>query len=112
MESLIEMARRLGKHIAADDRTVQLKKARQVVDADSTAADLVNRYHEQISKIQRLEQEGKPVEVADKKVLQELETQISTHAALKELSRRQVDFVDLMRKIKQAIDNELQLEDL
>lgn len=109
MEQLLELARRLGRQIAAHERTVLLKKAQEAADQDPQATELVKAYHAHMEKIHKLEEARQPVEVADKHRLQDLEQQISMNPALKDLSRRQVDFVEMMRKVKQSIDGELDL---
>ena len=109
MEKLIEMAQELGRQIAANERTVLLKKAQKMVDEDREADNLVKEYQQQGQKIQKLEMEQKPIEVADKHALREIEQKISANESLKEMTKRQVEFVDLMRKIKQAIDEQLEI---
>ena len=110
MEDLIEMAGLLGKKIAAHERSKLLAQAQQAVDGDESAGELVRQYHGQVTKIQQLETAGKPIEVADKHKLKELEEKISTNALLSELTRRQVDFVEMMHKVKEAIDKQMQGE--
>ena len=48
--------------------------------------------------------------MADKQKLKEIEQKISLNDQIKELTRRQADFVELMGRIKQAIDDELQMD--
>ena len=110
MERLIEMASSLGQRIAAHERTTLLKEAQKAVNEDTEAGGLIKQYQQQAEKIGQLEQEQKPVEVDDKHKLSEIEQKISTNEKLKELTHRQVDFVEMMHKVKQTLDNELQLE--
>ncbi len=108
MEHLIELARRLGKQIAASERTELLKKAQGTLREDGQAGQLLEDYRVHVQKIQGLEKANKPVEVEDKRKLQELEGQIAANGVIGELTRRQADFVELMQKVKEAIDGELQ----
>jgi cell fate (sporulation/competence/biofilm development) regulator YlbF (YheA/YmcA/DUF963 family) len=110
VNTLIELARRLGRQIAAHERTTQLKQAQAAVSADAEARQLVEAYQQQAQKITELEEQQKPIEVEDKHKLREIEEKISTNAKLVELTRRQVDFIDMMRKIKQTIDEQLEIE--
>lgn len=109
MDDLIAMAEKLGKQIAADARTMELKQAQKAVDQDEEAKKLVEAYRVQAERISELTRQNKPIEVVDKHKLRELEQQIGLNGKLKELTRRQVDFVDMMRKIKQAIDSQLEV---
>ena len=109
MEELIALARQLGQQISAHERTQQLKQVQKKVDADGEAAKLVQAYQEQMQHLADLERRNKPIEVDDKRKLRDLEEKIAAHPTLGELTRRQVDFVEMMRKIKDAIDGELQV---
>ena len=109
MDQVIELAKRLGKQLSAHERTAELKRAQQGVDSDSDAGELVKSYQKQMQRIAELEKDQKPIEVADKQKLRDLEEKISINPALSNLTRRQVDFVEMMRKVKEAIDSELQV---
>ena len=110
MERLIELAQQLGKRIAAHERTTLLKQAQKVVNDDPDVVRIIQDYHKQAEKIHQLEIEQKPIEVADKHLLAELETKIGTHPKLTELTKRQVNFVEMMQKVKAAIDKQIQLD--
>jgi cell fate (sporulation/competence/biofilm development) regulator YlbF (YheA/YmcA/DUF963 family) len=109
MEKVIEMARQLGEKLARHERTLLLKQAQEAVNKDPVATELIKQYQEQAEKIQQLQEEQKPIEVEDKHKLREIEEKISTNNALKEMTRRQVDFVEMMRKVKEAIDKQLEI---
>ena len=109
MQELITMAQQLGKKLAAHERTAALKTAQKNLNEDPQASQLVQDYQKQVEKIQQLERDVMPIEPEDKRLLAELETQISTNALFSELTRRQADFVEMMQKVKQSIDNELQV---
>ena len=110
MDQLIELAKRLGRQMAAHERTKLLKKAQKAVDQDDQAHELVNGYQLHADKINKLQEEHKPIEVEDKHKLRDLEEKMSQNPNLSELTRRQVDFLDMMSKVRQAIDSELGLE--
>ena len=110
MEQLIEMAKRLGRQIADHERTVLLKKAQKEVDQDPQAEKLVMEYQKQAEKIQQLEREQRPIEVEDKRKLKDIESKIAENDHLKEITLRQMNFVEMMRKIKQTIDEQLELD--
>jgi len=109
MEELISMAQQLGKKLAAHERTAKLKAAQKALNNDPDASQLVQDYQKQVDKIHKLEQEVKPIEPEDKRLLAELEGKIAANAMFADLTRRQADFVEMMQKVKQAIDNELQV---
>lgn len=110
MERIVELARQLGRRMAGHERTTLLKDAQKKLDEDDQAKELMEQYRQQSERIGQLDQEQKPIEVSDKHKLTELEQKLSTNAAISELIRRQADFVEMMRKVKTTIDNELQVE--
>lgn len=110
MERLIELAQQLGRRIADHERTTLLKQAQQDVNDDPEAVKIVQDYQKQAEKIHQFEHEQKPIEVDDKHKLTDLEIQISTHPKLAQLTKRQVDFVEMMQKVKAAIDNQINLD--
>ncbi len=110
MERLVEIARQLGKKIADHERTTLLKQAQKAVNDDPDAVEIIQNYQNQAQKIRQLELDKKPIEVADKHLLADLEAKIGTHPKLTELTKRQVDFVEMMQKVKAAIDKQIQLD--
>ena len=112
MEKLIELAERLGKLVAENERTALYKKAHQALKDDAQASELVKEHQQQAEKIMGLERQQKPIEVEDKRKLSALEGKISTNAVLRDLMRRQVDFVEMTRKLHEAIYGPSRLEAL
>ena len=108
MDKVIELARNLGREIAADERAISLKKAQEALNQDKEAQELIKQYQQQAEKIHQLEQQQKPIEVGDKHKLQEIELEIGKNENIKELTRRQADFVEMMNRVKETIDSELQ----
>ena len=108
MERLIELARNLGRNIAEHERFLEFQKARQTVNDDPDAAELIKSYQDQAARIQKRESENQPIEVDDKHKLRELEAQIASHPILAELTRRQADYIELMRKVNRALEEQLQ----
>ncbi|MCP4569513.1 MAG: YlbF family regulator [FCB group bacterium] len=109
MEKLIEMATELGKALAAHQRTVDLKSAQKALKDDKQASELLDSYHKQAERITNLEKEQKPIEVDDKHKLRDIEMQLSSNEILKSMTKRQVDFVEMMNKVKTAIDSQLDI---
>ena len=95
------MARQLGRRITEHERFTSLKAAQKVVNEDTEATQLIQEYQQQAAKIQQMEQQQKPVEVDDKHKLQEIGGKISLNENLKELTRRQADFIELMKELPQ-----------
>ena len=107
MDKLIELSKRLGRQIAVHERAVLMQEAQKALQEDADARQLVEDFQKQAEKIHKLEQANQPVEVSDKHQLEAYETQMSGNHKIREFSRRQADYVEMMRKIWDAIHNEI-----
>jgi len=107
MEEITRLARELGKVIAVNPRLEALLAARDAVQADPEARKTMQEYQEQVEKIRRLGAEQKPVEVADKHELARREQAIASNEKVKQLTKAQVDYSDLMRQMNDAIFSEI-----
>jgi len=104
MDEIIELARELGRKIAAHPRTQAFATAGRAVTADPQAQKLLNDYQAHVDKIRAREQMRQPIEVADKRGLAELESKVVSHDGLKALMQTQADYVQLMQQVQSAID--------
>ncbi len=106
-EQITELAEKLGKAIADSPQAQRMEKARKALHEKPELKKLLNDYQTQSDKIARLEQEQKPVEPEDKHRLEELQNKLLAAAEFKELTAAQVEYVDLMRKVNQAISKHM-----
>lgn len=104
VKELVEKARALGEALAAHPAVEAHHRAQRDVQNDSAAQELIRKYQEQAERIQQLEAQGKPVEVADKQKLKEYESLMAGNDAMKALMRTQVDYVGIMNQVNQAIE--------
>lgn len=106
-QPLLDQARSLGEAISHHPRVTTYLAAQRAAKNDPTAQQLFRNYQDQIARIRTLEEQRKPVEVADKHTLADLESQVASNECLKALMKAQVDYVELMSRIQQAMDNPL-----
>jgi len=104
VEDLVAAAHALGRKIAAHPRTVEFMAAARAVSEDSPAQAILKKYQEQVSRVRLLEAEGKPIEPEDKRGLADCEAAVAGNDKLKEMMRRQADYVEMMHVVNQAID--------
>jgi cell fate (sporulation/competence/biofilm development) regulator YlbF (YheA/YmcA/DUF963 family) len=107
IQDLLARAQALGTALAAHPTVRAYHAAQRAARADAGAQRLMRDYHTQLNRIQQLEAELKPVEVADKQQLKSLETEMAGNEALKTLMRNQADYVALMAQVNGAIDGPL-----
>ncbi len=104
IQELLSKARSLGEALAAHPRVTAYFAAQRAARADEPAQKLLQEYHNHLNRMHQLEAEQKPIEVADKHKLRDLETRIAGDDALKKLMRAQADYVDLMNQVNQAME--------
>ena len=107
IQDLLTRARALGEALAAHPAVKTYREAQRGVRADSAAQKLLVEYQRQLNRVRELEEQLKPVEVADKQKLKALEGQIAGHESLKTLMRAQADYVALMAQVNREIDTPL-----
>lgn len=107
MDEIIRAAAELGKRIAEDQRIKAYVAARRAVEADEAAERIMADHAAQIKKIRDLEAAVKPVEVADKRRLEELNVELMSNEKLKELLKSETDYAQLMHHVHQAIERPL-----
>jgi len=106
-DAIISMAEKLGKAIADSPAAANLQQARDAVAAEDGTGELIEQFQKQSMKMAQLEHENKPIEVEDKKALQEIHGKLVSSPAFKKLTAAQVEFADLMRKVSQTIQSQL-----
>ncbi len=104
MEDIIAEARALGKKIASHPRMKSFVAAARAVAEDKNAQDVLKRYQQQAQKLQMLEMEGKPIEPDDKRLLADLQGRMASNDLLKNMLRHQADYLEMMKRINDAID--------
>jgi len=107
LRDVLDKARALGEALAAHPRVRDYTAANRAVADDPHAQNLLKSYTEQADHIHTLEATQKPVEVADKQKLADIERQMAANEALKLLMRSQADYVELMNRVNEAMETPL-----
>jgi len=102
-DQVVDEAEKLGKLIADHPAAKKLEAVLERLEKDTEAQRVLNDYHRQLDKIAEKEQAGNPIEVEDKQQAEALRKQIIHNAVLRDLQMAQMDYVDLMRRVDQAI---------
>jgi len=108
VQDIIEHARQLGKKIASHPRTVEFLNAARSVAEDSEAQGVLKAYQDQIEKIRGLESSGKAIEPEDKHKLVDSEAKVAGHDKLKLMMKHQADYLEMMNRVNQAMDEAIQ----
>lgn len=107
MEDIIKLARDLGNAIADSKEAKDLRQAKDALNAEEGLRDTLVQYQTQAAKMQQLEAENKIIEVEDKKTLRDLHEKLTGNETFKKFTAAQVNYVDLMNKVTQTIQQEL-----
>jgi len=103
MDETVKLAEQLGKAIAGSPQAARLQQARKAMEADKAAASLLKDFNAQADRIAQLEQQNKPIEVDDKRKLQDLHDKLVACQSFKQYQAAQVEYMDLMRQVSQAV---------
>jgi cell fate (sporulation/competence/biofilm development) regulator YlbF (YheA/YmcA/DUF963 family) len=107
VDAIIALAERLGKAISESPQAAGLRDARKALNAEPELRGLLEDYRKQADRIAQLEGDQKPVEVEDKHKLEQLQSKLFASEVFKKLTAAQVEYVDLMRKVNEALRAQL-----
>lgn len=107
IQSLIEQARAVGRAMAQHELATNFLAIQRKLAADPEAQRLLRAYSDQVRRIQSLEQQQRPIEVADKQKLAAAQRDLASHETLREFARVQADYMQLVYQVHQALDEPL-----
>jgi len=107
MEEILEIASKLGAAIANHNRYKMFKGAEEQLKKDDEAKEISAELEKQSRKILELEKNLKPVEVEDKKKLQQLKERVASNQSIQKFLKFQTDYVELMTKVNKRIESAL-----
>ena len=107
MSAITELAERLGKAISDSPQAASLRAARAEMAKQSEITQLLKDFRAANEKIAKLEAENEPVEVEDKHKLRDLHDKLVASEVFKKFTAAQVEYVDLMRQVNEAMSKQL-----
>ncbi len=102
-QAILDTAATLGKLIAEHPATQKLEGLVKQLEADTDAQRLMNDLNRHNQTLAEKQAQGKPIEVEDKRKLQELQQAVGVNPILRDFQIAQMDYVDLMRKVDDLI---------
>jgi cell fate (sporulation/competence/biofilm development) regulator YlbF (YheA/YmcA/DUF963 family) len=102
-----ELAEKLGQAIANTSAAADLRRLRGELESQPEITKTLQEFNEHSEKLAQLEAENKPIEVDDKRKLQELHNQLVSSDLFKRYTTAQMEYVDLMRKVSDTIRTQL-----
>ena len=104
---LAELADKLGAEMAASKAAREFKLRRHEVAADPAAQALLQNYQTQLDLLAKKQHEGKPIEVAEKHALRDLQEKTYNHDKLKALVASQADYVEMIQQVNDILGKHL-----
>jgi cell fate (sporulation/competence/biofilm development) regulator YlbF (YheA/YmcA/DUF963 family) len=104
---IMEEAEKLGRLAAQHPAVARYKQAQKAMADDAEASRLMAEFERHYETLARQEQAGMHVTDAQRMQLEALQSRIVSNLKIKALNVAQVDFVDLLRKISQAIQRQV-----
>jgi cell fate (sporulation/competence/biofilm development) regulator YlbF (YheA/YmcA/DUF963 family) len=102
-QQILDAADKLGQLVAQHPAVDRYKQAQQALSQDPDAARMLNDFNRQLMTLARQEEAGMPVTDAQRHGLENLQTQLASHLKIKAFNLAQVEFVDLLRRVSDAI---------
>jgi len=102
-EQLIKAARELGEELGKHPKVERLEAAVKKLREDTEAQRVLNDLNRHLQAVTQKEMSGQPVEVEDKRQLQDLQNAVVHNLVLQEFQLAQMDYVDLVRKLDDAM---------
>src|SRR3954470_10072064 len=102
-DQIIQEAEKLGQLVSQHPAVARYKQAQKAVAEDPEAGRLLADFDRQLETLGRQEQSGMPVTDAQRMQLESLQSRIISHIKIKALNMAQVEFIDLLRKVSQAV---------
>jgi len=104
---ILAEADKLGQLVAQHPAVERYKNAQRAVAEDPDANRTMAEFERQLESLARQEQTGMPVTDAQRQQLENLQSRIVSNVKVKNLNMAQVDFIDLLRKVNQAVQSKV-----
>jgi cell fate (sporulation/competence/biofilm development) regulator YlbF (YheA/YmcA/DUF963 family) len=107
-QQILAEAEKLGQLAAQHPAVQRYKDAQRAVANDPEAGRLLAEFDRAIEALGRQEQAGMPVTDAQRLQLEGVQARVVSHLKIKALNLAQVEFIDLLRKVTQTIQAQVQ----
>ena len=104
---IVQTAEKLGQLVAQHPSVTKFKAAQKAVSEDAEASRLLGDFDRQLETLARQEQSGMAVTDAQRQQLETLQSRIVSNVKVKNLNMAQVEFIDLLRKVNQAVQSKV-----
>jgi len=108
---IVKAAQELGLLIQKHSSAVKLRDMIERLQEDTEAQRLMTDHNRLVQKLSEKQMNNEPIEVEEKRQLQATQDKVVRHPLLSEFQMVQMDYVDLMRQVDEAMAGESSEED-
>lgn len=109
-DEILDAATKLGKQIAAHEAGKRFLSTSKQFEQDMTAQRAIADFQRFAQEMNQKQRSGLPIEVTDKRKLEELQMAMVSHPLLRSMQTAHMDYLDLMRKVDEALTKEVEGE--
>ena len=102
-EEIITLAAELGELIADHEASASMESAVKALQGDTASQQALGQLNQYATALEAKAAQGQPIEVADKRQMEELQQAVVLNPLLASFQRSQMAYVDLLRKVDDAI---------
>lgn len=102
-QEILKAAAALGELISSHDAAKKLESVARSLQGDIEAQRILNDFNRAMQAVAEKEAAGQPIEVADKKKVENLQGAVIRNPVLRQFQTAQMDYLDLMRRVDEAI---------
>ena len=105
-DQILDAARKLGEMIADHPAAKRLEQIATELGNDRDAQRLLADNQRLIETLVQKQQQGQPIEPAEKQKLDQLQSSLAMHPTLRSLQVAQMELADLMRRVDDAMEGQ------
>jgi cell fate (sporulation/competence/biofilm development) regulator YlbF (YheA/YmcA/DUF963 family) len=102
--AVLNQATNLGQLIGSHPAVQQYRELTRQLDLDITARNLVGQFEQLMETLAMKEANMQPIEIAEKQQAERLQQSIALHPLLKKMMVAQAEYMDLMKKVQEHIN--------
>ncbi len=103
-EEIITAAKRLGSMISSTPAVKNYIELTRQLELDVSARSLIEQFEQLVEVLQQKEAAMQPIDITEKQKFQSLQQSMSIHPLLNKLSAAQGHYIELMKKVQDAIN--------
>ena len=106
-QQILAEADKLGQLVAQHPAVEKYKSAQKAVSDDADTTRTMAEFQRQFETLARQEQSGMPMTDAQRQQLENIQARLVSNIKVKALNMAEVDFIDLLRKVNQAVQGKV-----